>query len=144
MSANNQAVIIGRAGNSPAEDIRHTKSGTAVAEVRLAVNRTQKDSSGNPITDWIPAQFWDKNAERLAEFVNKGDLISISGAIRIENWERDGKKGQKFYLHGESFQMLESRKAREERGDAPPKKSNPAPQDFGSDEFVDDDELPPF
>ncbi|MGV3525575.1 MAG: single-stranded DNA-binding protein [Candidatus Sericytochromatia bacterium] len=115
MAANNQVVLIGRAGNNVAEDVRHLQSGTMVAEVRLAVNRPTKDASGNPVTDWITCQFWDKNAERLSEFVKKGDLISVSGAMRVDNWEKEGEKRSKVYVHGENFQMLESRSAREQR-----------------------------
>lgn len=161
MAANNQIVVIGRAGNNVSDDMRHTQSGTAIAEVRLAVNRTTKDASGNPITDWISCKFWDKQAERLGEFVKKGDLISVTGALRVVNWETpQGEKRQKYYVHGENFQMLESRRSREERtgdfgGGAPaPRHEAPvraaapsrasAQDDFGPDEFVDDDELPPF
>ena len=115
MAANNQVVLIGRAGNNVSEDVRHLQSGSMVAEVRLAVNRPTKDAMGNPVTDWITCQFWDKNAERLSEFVKKGDLISVSGSMRVDNWEKEGEKRSKVYVHGENFQMLESRSAREQR-----------------------------
>lgn len=161
MAANNQIVLIGRAGNNVSEDMRHTQSGTAIAEVRLAVNRNTKDNNGNPITDWISCKFWDKQAERLGEFVKKGDLISVTGALRVDNWESpQGEKRQKYYVHGENFQMLESRRTREERigefgssSTAPLHRQTPSTHpaissqmhdDFGPDEFVDDDELPPF
>lgn len=115
MAANNQVVLIGRAGNNVSEDVRTIPSGTMVAEVRLAVNRPTKDAQGNPVTDWITCQFWDKNAERLSEFVKKGDLISVSGAMRVDTWEKEGEKRSKVFVHGENFQMLESRSAREQR-----------------------------
>lgn len=166
MAANNQVVLIGRAGNNVVDDVRHLQNGNMVAEVRIAVNRTSKDASGNPITDWISCQFWDKNAERLSEFVKKGDLISVSGAMRVDNWEKEGEKRSKVYVYGENFQMLESRRAREERTGtegasygggsggggsnyaAPARSAAPAaakPKDDFSDDFaLDDDELPPF
>lgn len=115
MSANNQVVLIGRAGNNVAEDVRKLQSGSMVAEVRLAINRPGKDPSGNSITDWVSCQFWNKNAERLSEFVKKGDLLSVSGSIRVDNWEQEGQRRQKYFIHGENFQMLESRSARQER-----------------------------
>jgi single-strand DNA-binding protein len=146
MSANNQIVVIGRAGNDVSEDVRTLASGMIVAEVRLAVNRPQKDAQGNPITDWITCQFWDKNGERLSEFVKKGDLISVSGSLRVDNWEKNGEKRQKYFVHGENFQMLESRKARDERGSAEPTpepvKAKPKPKKAEME--ADDDELPPF
>lgn len=160
MSANNQVVIIGRAGNKPLDDIRRLQSGSAVAEVRVAVNRPGKDADGNTQTDWISCQFWNKNAERLCEFVQKGDLISVSGSLRVDNWEQDGQRRQKYFVHGENFQMLESRAARQERngstGYSQPQglRSDPATASSNAtrmlakdpaDEFVlDDDELPPF
>lgn len=170
MAANNQVVLIGRAGNNVSEDVRTIPSGTMVAEVRLAVNRPTKDAQGNPVTDWITCQFWDKNAERLSEFVKKGDLISVSGAMRVDSWEKEGEKRSKVFVHGENFQMLESRRAREERqthegggygggssasygggssyggaAKAPARAAAPAKQDDFSDDFaLDDDELPPF
>ena len=150
MTANNQIVLVGRAGNNPAEDSRTTKTGSKIGEVRIAVNRPGKDQMGNTITDWISCQFWNKNAERLCEFVHKGDLISVSGSLRVDNWERDGQKRQKYYVHGESFQMLESRQAREERKEAMPagvSRGMPK-QELSADDYhsnmADDDELPPF
>lgn len=116
MAANNQVVLIGRAGNNVAEDTRHLQSGSIVAEVRLAVNRPGKDQTGNTQTDWITCQFWSKQAEILKEYVKKGDLISVSGSMRVDNWETpEGEKRSKVYVHGENFQMLESRRAKEER-----------------------------
>ena len=163
MAANNQVVLIGRAGNNVAEDVRKLQSGSMVAEVRLAVNRPGKDAQGNTTTDWVSCQFWNKNAERLSEFVKKGDLISVSGSIRVDNWEQDGQRRQKYFVHGENFQMLESRSARQERqqsegggysgggsnygggssyNDAP---SSSSSNSAYNDEFaLDDDELPSF
>lgn len=172
MAANNQVVLIGRAGNNVAEDVRKLPSGSMVAEVRLAVNRPGKDASGNTVTDWVSCQFWNKNGERLSEFVKKGDLISVSGSIRVDNWEQEGQRRQKYFVHGENFQMLESRSARQERqqseggygggnsygggnyggggggynnASAPAAQSAPSSQGNYNDEFaLDDDELPPF
>lgn len=162
MSANNQVVLIGRVGNDVAQDIRHLQSGTAIAGISLAVNRPGKDAMGNSITDWIQVQFWDKNAERAGEFMKKGDLISISGSMRVDTWEKEGEKRSKVYVHGENFQMLESRQAREERQGSsgssqnsyggqkqtakkPTAAGRQAPVNEYSDDFaLDDDELPPF
>lgn len=172
MAANNQVVLIGRAGNNVAEDVRKLQSGSMVAEVRLAVNRPGKDASGNAITDWVSCQFWNKNAERLSEFVKKGDLISVSGSIRVDNWEQEGQRRQKYFIHGENFQMLESRSARQERqqsesgggysgggssyggGDGgsnyskasqgPSGQQNMSSNSYNDEFALDDDELPPF
>jgi single-strand DNA-binding protein len=151
MSANNQVVLVGRVGNSPSEDTKTLQSGVKVSDVRLAVNRTTKDANGNPVTDWITCQAWDKQAERLAEWVSKGDLIAVSGSMRIDTWEKDGEKRNKAYVHVENFQMLESRAAREERnagggssGGGQRQAQRPAAKPAPVDDFDDDGELPPF
>lgn len=157
MAANNSIVLIGRSGNTVADDVKTLNSGDKVATVRLAVNRPTKDAQGNNQTDWVNCEAWGKNAERLAEFVQKGDLISVSGALRIETWEKDGNKQSKTLVRIENFQMLESRASREQRTGAP------AGNNYGSQESrqpasvgaskkgqptldLDDDgdELPPF
>ena len=115
MTANNQVVLIGRAGNNVSEDVKHLQSGSMVAEVRLAVNRPGKDAMGNTTTDWLSCKFWNKQAEILAQYVQKGDLISVAGSVRVDSWEQDGNKRQKYFIHGENFQMLESRRAKDER-----------------------------
>lgn len=157
MAANNSVVVIGRVGNSAAEDMRTTRDGKSVVEVRLAVTRPGgKDSMGNPITDWITCQFWEQRAERVAEWIQKGDLISVTGSIRIDSWEKEGEKRQKMYVAADNFQQLTSKADREKSGGAQAptrqKQSQPAraaappkPQDDFLDEFaLDDDELPPF
>lgn len=151
MSANNQVVLIGRLGAAPAEELRQTQGGNAVVNFNLAVTRPGKDANGNSATDWIACQFWNKQAETLAQYCGKGDLISVSGALRIDTWEQDGQKRSKAFIHGENFQMLESRRAKEERNAGPvqhipqavpaPRQEPPGRLDgFG----IDDDELPPF
>lgn len=111
MSSNNQIVLIGRAGNDITTDLKHLAGGQTVAEVRLAVNRPNKDSQGKNVTDWISCKFWNRQAEILSEYVKKGDLLSVTGALRIDSWENNGEKRQKYYIHGENFQMLSMRKA---------------------------------
>lgn len=158
MAANNSVVLIGRVGNDVREDIKHFDSGSVKAEVRLAVNRTRKDEMGNSITDWFNCQFWGRQAETLGEFVQKGDLISISGSLRVDQWESPtGEKRSKVFVSGENFQMLESRAKKEERRASgnPMGYSQPAPvaaavsskpiDAFEGDlPAIDDDELPPF
>lgn len=164
MAANNCVVLIGRAGNSVKEDAKTVGNGEMVATVRLAVNRPTKDSQGNPVTDWVNCEGWGKNAERMAEFIQKGDLISVSGALRIETWEKEGQKHSKTLVRVENFQMLESRASREQRqgdggqanagsrqayqggGQQKPASKPAAKQGDYSDDFAfaDDDGLPPF
>ena len=83
MASNNQIVVIGRVGNSVLEDIKHLHNGSAVAELRLATPRHGKSADGQEVTDWISCKFWDRQAEILADYVTKGDLLSVTGSLRV-------------------------------------------------------------
>lgn len=159
MTANNQIILIGRVGQAP--ELKYTKSGMAACQINLAVNRTTKDAMGNLITDWIGVQLWDKRAENFAKWVKKGDLISVTGSLQIDNWEKDGEKRTKARVNVEGFQMLGSKgdKAPEEPEQADrnqavrqttaainKSKNRDAAIDsaLAGDDFLDDDDLPPF
>lgn len=153
MTANNQIVVIGRAGKDASPELRRLqKGGSCVVTLNLAVNRPGKDAQGNSVTDWLPVQFWNKNAERFAEFVKKGNLISVTGSMRIDSWDNNGETRYKAYIHGESFQMLESKASQQKPSQG--LRSDPAvassyatqmlPRDSVDEYALDDDELPPF
>ena len=165
MSATNQIVLIGRLGQDP--EIRYLQSGAAVCEVSLAVNRTTKGPDGNYVTDWIRCQFWEKKAETLNTYVKKGQMISVTGSLRIESWEKDGQKHSKAFVHVEGFQMLGSKsdgQQQQSQSQAQPqsaheynqqKQQAQQPRQYQGDYAADkraydeefalaDDELPPF
>lgn len=115
MSSNNQVVLIGRVGNEVGESLRYV-NGAAVAELNLAVHRPGKARDGEQLTDWIRCQFWDRQAEVLAQYGKKGALVSVAGSLRIDNWEKEGQKRQKVYVRAHQFEFLAS--ARKNRADA--------------------------
>ncbi len=110
MSSNNQIVLIGRVGNEPQSDVRELSGGNKVVEIRLAVNRPSKDSQGKQQTDWLSCKFWNRQAEILSDYVHKGDLISVSGSLRVDSWEKEGHKRNSYYILADNFQMLGGKK----------------------------------
>lgn len=111
MASNNQIVVIGRVGNAIMEDLKHLSNGSTVAEVRLAVPRHGKSADGQEITDWIACKFWDRQAEILSDFVHKGDLLSVTGSLRVDQWESpEGLRRQRYYIQAENFQILGGRR----------------------------------
>ena len=108
MSSNNQIVLIGRVGNIIQETLRYV-NGTAVAEVSLAVQRPGKNRKGKQMVDWIKCEFWDRQADVLAQYAQKGALISIAGALRLDQWQDDsGKTRYKTFVRAYQFQFLSS------------------------------------
>lgn len=73
--------LVGRAGQDP--DIKYFNSGKAVCNLTLAVNRR---SSKSDQPDWFNLEIWDKTAEIAHNYVRKGSLIGIQGALKFDHW----------------------------------------------------------
>ena len=111
----NNVVLVGRM-TSDAE-LRYTPSNQAVATFSLAVNRNFKNQNGEREADFINVVIWRQQAENLANWAKKGALIGVTGRIQTRSY--DNQQGQRVYVTevvAESFQLLESRTAREGQG----------------------------
>lgn len=90
----NNIFLIGNLTRDP--ELRFTPNGTPVASFSIAVNkRTQNKQSGEweNDADFFNVVAWFKLAENVAESLNKGDRVIISGRLSQESW--DDKQGQK-------------------------------------------------
>lgn len=108
----NNVVLVGRLTRDP--ELKYTGNNIAVAYFSLAVNRNFKDANGEREADFINCVIWRQQAENLANWAKKGALIGITGRIQTRSYEN--QQGQRVYVTevvAESFQMLESRAARE-------------------------------
>lgn len=70
-------VIAGNVGKDA--ELRRTQNGDAVLGFSLAVDNG-KDSNGNkrPAT-WYDCSIWGKRAESLANYIHKGDKLTLQG-----------------------------------------------------------------
>lgn len=73
-------------------ELKSTKSGNSVCEFTLAVNRDKEK------TDFIICQVWNKQAENLCKYQQKGSLISVIGEMRTETYEISDKKHYRTYV----------------------------------------------
>jgi len=91
----NKVMLIGNVGAEP--EIRQTPSGTKVAKVSLATNRTFTDRSGQQQekTEWHRLTFWDRLADLVEQYVHKGDRLYVEG--RIEYSQTEDENGQPRY-----------------------------------------------
>lgn len=108
----NSVCLVGRLTRDA--ELKYTGNNIAVASFSLAVNRNFKDANGERETDFINCVIWRQQAENLANWAKKGALIGITGRIQTRSYEN--QQGQRVYVTevvAESFQMLESRAARE-------------------------------
>jgi len=93
MASLNKVFLIGNLTRPP--ELRYTPSGTAVADVRLAVNRNYTTQSGEKREDtcFLTVVVWGKQAEACGEYLDKGSPILVEGRVQTREWE--GKDGQK-------------------------------------------------
>ncbi len=93
MASLNKVFLIGNLTRPP--ELRYTPSGTAVADVRLAVNRNYTTQSGEKREDtcFLTIVVWGKQAESCGEYLDKGSPILVEGRLQTREWE--GKDGQK-------------------------------------------------
>jgi single-strand DNA-binding protein len=83
-------------GNLVADpEIVVTNSGKQVANVRIAINGTRKDT---PPT-YVNVKAWQGTADFVAKHFTKGAPIAISGEIRQDSWEnKNGEKRSRLYI----------------------------------------------
>lgn len=134
----NQINLIGRITKKP--EPRYTQSNKAVCEFSLAVNRIGQDQA-----DFITCVVWDKQAENLCKYQDKGSQIAVSGALRVDTFEVEGQKKYKTYVLANNIEYLESKKVEqsniEESTEASVEQQDPF-ADFGKQveaDFVDYD-----
>ena len=120
----NHVTLLGRVGAAP--ELRQTKSGTAVAQLRLATVRYSKSNDGQSETDWHSVVVWGKTAEAVARYVAKGDRVHVTGRLQQHSWQTDsGERRSKVEVHANEVIFLDSRSDRsshddrEDGGDSP-------------------------
>ena len=93
MASLNKVLLIGNLTRPP--ELRYTPSGTAVADLRLAVNRNYTTQSGEKREDtcFLTIVVWGKQAESCREYLDKGSPVFVEGRLQTRDWE--GKDGQK-------------------------------------------------
>lgn len=98
----NSVVLIGRLTKDP--ELRYTPSGKAVATLRLAVDRGTTNPQGERETDFIDVVVWDKQAETVANYLQKGRLVAVQGRLQIRQYEtQEGQRREKAEVVANQF-----------------------------------------
>ncbi|SPU40739.1 single-strand binding protein [Lysinibacillus capsici] len=104
----NRVVLVGRLTKDP--ELRYTPNGIASARFTVAVNRTFSNQQGEREADFISCVAWRKQAENLANYQRKGNLIGVEGRIQTGSYEgQDGKRVYTTDVVADSIQFLEPR-----------------------------------
>ena len=101
----NLVTLVGRAGRDP--DVKYFESGNVVCNFSLAVNRMRRDEE----PDWFELEIWGKTAQIAADYVKKGSLIGVTGALKFDHWadRNTGVQRSKPLIRVNKFDLLGSK-----------------------------------
>lgn len=106
MVSYSKTIIIGHLGAEP--ELRHTPSGSAVTNCRVAVNDGPRDKEDSTV--WYRVTFWEKSAENVAKFFKKGDPILCEGKMRMRKYtNREDIEVEAWELHCYNFGFVSSK-----------------------------------
>lgn len=75
-------------------ELRNLPSGVQVGTFSIATNRVYKDKDGNKQeqTDYHNIVVFGRQAELVAQYLNKGSAAFVEGRMQTRSWEQDGVK----------------------------------------------------
>ncbi|WP_040490268.1 single-stranded DNA-binding protein [Indibacter alkaliphilus] len=101
----NRVQLIGRLGTKP--EIKELESGKIKATFRMATKDFYKNDKGESVeeTTWHNVVAWEKAAEIVQKYTDKGSEIAVDGKISNRTYEdKDGNK--KYYSEVVTFQVM--------------------------------------
>ena len=107
----NRVILIGNLTRDP--EVKYLPSGSAVAEISLAINRSYTDKVTNERkedTTYVEVTLWARLAELAGEYLSKGRPVMIEGRLHLDTWDdkASGQKRSKLKVVGETMQFLGS------------------------------------
>lgn len=102
----NKVILMGNLTRDP--EVRTTPGGQSVANFSLAVNRTWKSADGNQqeSVSYIDCVAWGRLGEVIAQYMQKGRPLLVSGRLDQRSWEQDGNKRSKVEVIVEDFNFV--------------------------------------
>ena len=120
MASINSITITGRAGRDP--EVRYFESGSAVANLRLAVDQFGTDQASGQKKEalWIDVKIWGKSAQVAADYVRKGSMVGITGRLEQETWtdRNSGQERSKLIVNANQLILLGGRDRDQGQGQA--------------------------
>lgn len=109
MASFNRVILMGNVTRDI--EVKYLQSGMAVTEIGMAVNDRRKDKSGQWVdeTTFVDVTLWGRTAEIAGEYLTKGAPVLIEGRLKLDTWEKEGKKNSKLRVVAENMRLLGSR-----------------------------------
>lgn len=104
----NQLFLVGRLTRSP--ELRKL-DGRSSCFMNIAVKRNYKNSDGIYETDFINCKVWNVIAERVCEYCQKGDVVSVKGRIQNNNYlDQDDNQVYSYDIIADQVSFIQSSK----------------------------------
>lgn len=113
MASLNKVILLGNLTRDP--EVKYLPSGTAVADLRMAVSRKFKTQQGEDKeeTCFISVEAWGRQAETCGEYLSKGSSLLVEGRLKYEEWEKDGKRNSRIKVVAERTQFVGPRRSKD-------------------------------
>lgn len=129
----NKVFLMGNLTADP--ELRYTPKGTAVTDIRLAINRyyAGDNSERQEETTFVDVTLWNRQAEVAGNYLSKGRGVFVEGRLQLDSWEdkASGQKRTKLRVIGENIQLF-PRGGDGDMGGAPRQQPQAAPRSSNS------------
>ena len=120
MASMNRVFLVGNLTRDP--EVRYTPSGTAVADLGVAVSDNYRNKAGEMVESvcFVDVEVWARQAETCAEYLSKGSPVLVEGRLKLDQWEnQQGEKRSKLRVRADRVQFLSTRGSASEGGRPP-------------------------
>ena len=133
-----ELTIVGTMGRDP--EIRYSPDGRATATISVATNRST--SNGMRETTWFRVVCWEKTAEYMSKYAQKGTRVLARGRLLVDQTtggprvfvRNDGKPGAVFEVAADTVKLISGYKTPE--GAQQPQTHTTPQQQSGEDEEI--------
>jgi len=127
----NKVFLIGNLTRDP--ELRYTPSGTAVTDIRIAINRRWRGQDGQQRdeTCFVDVTVWARQAETVTEYCRKGRAVFVEGRLQLDTWEdqQTGQRRSRLRVVADRVQFLGGRgQGPTDRGDPDTGQGPPRPR----------------
>jgi single-strand DNA-binding protein len=104
----NKVILVGRLGRDP--ELKYTASGVPFCRFSMATDDSWNDKGTGERqerTEWHNIVAWDRLAEICNQYLTKGKLIYIEGALQTREWDdQEGNKKKITEIRARDMVML--------------------------------------
>ncbi len=103
----NRVQLIGRLGAKA--DVKHLENGKCVANFSIATNEVYYNAKSEKVeeTTWHQVVAWNKHAETIEKYTDKGSELAVDGKIVNKNYtDKDGIKRYVTEIHIDEILLL--------------------------------------